>query len=212
MARVRYMPRIEFVGLFEHCKKFNKPLHYWDLSNAEQLNSMFIGCTEFDQSLNSWNVRKVKDMSSMFKYCETFNKPLNKWKVYNVIEMESMFEGCKQFNQPLHSWKINNLLNAVAMFRDCTSFKQNISNWIFPDTNEFEGGWDTIEINPMLHMIKDTPIADIKEYQPTKIHTKKPIKLDEITDFRANPEPYRNNDPHLNNLESDQEYNHWWDA
>ena len=61
-------------------------------------------------------------------------------------------------------------------------------------------------------MIKDTPIADIKEYQPTKIHTKKPIKLDEITDFRANSEPYRNNDSYLNNLESDQEYNHWWDA
>ena len=203
---------IEFVGLFEHCKKFNKPLHYWDLSNAEQLNSMFIGCTKFDQSLNNWNVRKVKDMTSMFKYCETFNKPLNKWKVSNVIEMESMFEGCKRFDQPLHSWKIDNLLNAVAMFRDCTSFKQNISNWIFPATNEFEGGWDTVEINPTLHMIKDTPIADIKEYQPTKIHTKKPIKLDEITDFRANSEPYRNNDSYLNNLESDQEYNHWWDA
>lgn len=202
----------EFVGLFEHCKKFNRPLHNWNLSNAEQLNSMFIGCIKFDQSLNSWNVRKVKDMTSMFKYCERFNKPLHKWKVYNVVEMESMFEGCKRFDQPLHSWKIENLLNAVAMFRDCTSFKQNISNWIFPDTNEFEGGWDTIIINPTLHMIKDTPIADIEEYQPTKIYTENPIKLDEIADFRANPEPYRTIDPYLNHTSFDQEYNHWWDV
>ena len=201
----------EFIGLFEHCKKFNKPLHYWDVSNAKFLNSMFEGCKEFNQSLNSWNVRKVKDMTSMFKYCEKFNKPLNKWNVSNVIDMESMFEGCSQFNQPLHSWKIDNLLNAAAMFRDCTSFKQNISNWIFPDTNEFEGGWDIIEINPMLHMIKDTPISDIKEYQPIKIYTKTPISIDKITDFRENPDPYRNTDSYLSDIESDQEYNHHWD-
>nr|QFG74783.1 MAG: hypothetical protein [Megaviridae environmental sample] len=44
------------------------------------------------------------------------------------------------------------------------------------------------------------------------IKHKKPIKLDEITDFRANPEPYRTIDPYLNHTSFDQEYNHWWDV
>ena len=53
--------------------------------------------------LNKWNVSNVEDMLSMFQNCEDFNQPLNNWNVSNVEDMENMFQNARSFNQPLHA-------------------------------------------------------------------------------------------------------------
>ena len=50
-----------------------------------------------------WNVSNVEDMLSMFQNCEDFNQPLNNWNVSNVEDMENMFQNARSFNQPLHA-------------------------------------------------------------------------------------------------------------
>ena len=62
-----------------------------------------LGATTFNQPLNKWNVSNVEDMLSMFQNCEDFNQPLNNWNVSNVEDMENMFQNARSFNQPLHA-------------------------------------------------------------------------------------------------------------
>jgi len=51
--------------------------------------------------IGNWDVSNVQDMSSMFGGCSSFNQPLNDWDVSNVENMSFMFKGCSSFNQPL---------------------------------------------------------------------------------------------------------------
>ncbi|WP_157152688.1 BspA family leucine-rich repeat surface protein [Brachyspira murdochii] len=101
----------------------------WDVSNVENMSSMFKGCKEFNQPLNNWNTNKVKDMSRMFEGCFKFNQPLDKWDTSNVGSMNNMFQECKSFNQDISNWNVSKVTNMNSMFNGCTSFNQNISNW-----------------------------------------------------------------------------------
>ncbi|ADG71039.1 BspA family leucine-rich repeat surface protein [Brachyspira murdochii] len=101
----------------------------WDVSNVEDMSSMFKGCKEFNQPLNNWNTNKVKDMSRMFESCSNFNQPLDKWDTSNVSSMNNMFQECKSFNQDISNWNVSKVTNMNSMFNGCTSFNQNISNW-----------------------------------------------------------------------------------
>ncbi|EKV57358.1 lipoprotein [Brachyspira hampsonii 30446] len=101
----------------------------WDVSNVENMSSMFKGCKEFNQPLNSWNTNKVKDMSRMFESCSNFNQPLNNWDTSNVGSMNNMFQECKSFNQDISNWNVSKVTNMNSMFNGCTRFNQNISNW-----------------------------------------------------------------------------------
>ena len=49
---------------------------------------MFASARSFNQPLNNWNVSNVEDMESMFNYATSFNQPLDNWNVSNVEEME----------------------------------------------------------------------------------------------------------------------------
>ena len=53
--------------MFAHCHKFNQPLNSWDVSNVENMNSMFYCCENFNQDLSSWDVSNDCDKYSMFK-------------------------------------------------------------------------------------------------------------------------------------------------
>ena len=56
---------------------------------------------------NNWNVSNVEDMCSMFTEARSFNQPLNNWNVSKVTNMEAMFWGATSFNQPLNNWNVS---------------------------------------------------------------------------------------------------------
>ena len=101
----------------------------WDVSNVEDMSSMFKGCKEFNQPLNSWDINKVKDMSRIFDGCFKFNQPLDKWDTSNVSSMNNMFQECKSFNQDISNWNIKSVKYMISMFANASSFNQDLNNW-----------------------------------------------------------------------------------
>jgi surface protein len=76
---------------------------YWNVSNVEDMSSMFKGCVKFTGYLEHWDVSNVENMSSMFEGCAKFNGNLEYWDVSNVEDMSSMFKGCANYNEPLNT-------------------------------------------------------------------------------------------------------------
>lgn len=112
------------LGLYPH----NIDISKWDVSNVENMNSMFYAREKFNSDLSKWNVNKVKDMRAMFYGCENFNSDLSKWDVKKVKDMGHMFEECKSFNSDLSKWDVENILYMDYMFHGCKSLKK-IPSW-----------------------------------------------------------------------------------
>ena len=58
-------------GIFDETKFKYIDVSYWDVSNCENINSMFFACEQLKSvgDLSNWNVSKVEDISKMFCYC-----------------------------------------------------------------------------------------------------------------------------------------------
>ena len=64
---------------------------------------------EFNQPLNNWNVSDLEDMSSMFAGATSFNGDISGWNTSNVETMRLMFAGATAFNQySIGKWDLSN--------------------------------------------------------------------------------------------------------
>ena len=117
-------------SMFIYCENFEgKGLENWDVSNVKDMGHMFDGCKKFDCDLSGWNVINVKNMGDMFANCESFKgKGLENWDVSNVTDMYRMFFNCKNFNCNLSKWNVSNVENMLYLFDNCTSLK-NTPRW-----------------------------------------------------------------------------------
>ena len=117
-------------SMFIYCENFEgKGLENWDVSNVKDMGHMFDGCKRFDCDLSGWNVSNVKKMGDMFANCENFKgKGLENWDVSNVTDMYRMFFNCKNFNCNLSKWNVSNVENMFYLFDNCTSLK-NTPRW-----------------------------------------------------------------------------------
>lgn len=88
----------------------------WDVSNVENMSSMFENCPHFNEDISSWDTSSVRDMSRMFVRAKSFNQPLNSWDVSNATNMKCMFYENRIFNQPLASWDVSKVENMNSMF------------------------------------------------------------------------------------------------
>ena len=80
-------------------------------------------------NISNWDVSNVENMHSMFIYCENFEgKGLENWDVSNVTDMYRMFFNCKNFNCNLSKWNVSNVENMLYLFDNCTSLK-NTPRW-----------------------------------------------------------------------------------
>ena len=94
-------------GLFEYTYFEYIDISKWDVSNVENMNSMFWDCMY---------LKSVGDISN--------------WKVSNVKDMRYMFRKCKQLKSvgDLSKWKVSKFkTNINGMFRD--SGITNIPDW-----------------------------------------------------------------------------------
>ena len=120
-------------SMFENCPHFNEDISSWDTSSVRDMSRMFVRAKSFNQPLNSWDVSSVENMMDMFIDCVSFNQPLDKWDTGSVENMICMFAGAKSFNQPLNSWDIGNVDKIYAMFRGCDSLDQSFDAWASDD-------------------------------------------------------------------------------
>ena len=103
--------------LFYLKDKFNGDISKWDVSNVENMYSMFRGTT-FNGDISKWDVSKVKDMSAMFNRAIEFNQDISKWNVSKVTNMQEMFMESK-FNKDISKWKLNRNVKRQYMFKKC---------------------------------------------------------------------------------------------
>ena len=106
----------------------------WDVSNVENMYSMFIYCENFEgKALENWDVSNVKDMKFMFSYCEIFNSDLSKWNVSNVTDTTNMFNYCRKFTgKGLENWNVSKVKNTDDMFWYCHNLK-NKPTWYYKE-------------------------------------------------------------------------------
>ena len=136
--------------MFNECNNITSiaALKDWDVSNVDDMSSMFRACSGLKKNLSdlaSWNVGKVKDMHEMFSGCSGLNtlEGLASWNVSNVEDMHEMFSGCvNTYNDPktgltdisaLKDWatKVGNVKKMNSMFYGCKLLKsiEPLATW-----------------------------------------------------------------------------------
>ena len=107
---------------------FDQDISTWDLTNVNNMNSMFDRASSFNQDISNWNVGNVSDMERCFVDAISFNQPIGSWDVSQVTSMIAMFLNTASFDQDLGSWDVGNVTGMRQMFQ-LTPFNQDISKW-----------------------------------------------------------------------------------
>lgn len=94
-----------------------------DLSQVEDMGSMFTNAYSFNGDIGNWDVSNVTLMYSLFEGAEAFNQNISAWDVSKVESISRMFQGATAFDQPL-DWgtKTSNVTDTYAMFQGATTF------------------------------------------------------------------------------------------
>ena len=116
---------------------FNQDIGNWDVSNVRDMRLMFSGADSFNQDIGDWDVSKVEDMNSMFSGADSFNQDIGDWDVGNVRDMRAMFSYTESFNQDIGNWDVNNVENMYGMFAGARSFNQDLSNWDVSNVKDY---------------------------------------------------------------------------
>lgn len=85
------------IGLFEDTG-FYGDVSEWDMSHAENTNSMFYDCENFNCDLSKWDMSNVKICRRMFEGCKHFDQDLSSWHMHGIKDIKSrrfMFNICK---------------------------------------------------------------------------------------------------------------------
>ena len=101
----------------------------WDVSNIQNMDSMFNGRMNFNEDISNWDVSNVRDMKLMFSSASSFNQDIGRWNVSNVENMEGMFLGASSFNKDIGGWDVSNVTDMRYMFYGASSFNKDISGW-----------------------------------------------------------------------------------
>ena len=85
--------------MFGGNKVFNQDISKWDVSNVENMRTMFVDAESFNQPIGEWDVSNVENMFRMFNVASSFNQDLSKWDVSNV-------KNCDVFCYLADSWTL----------------------------------------------------------------------------------------------------------
>ena len=101
----------------------------WDVSNVEQMASMFRNAEEFNQDIGSWNVSNVQNFANMFEGAHRFNQDISGWITSSATVMNQMFRVADDFDQDIGGWDVSNVTNMNIMFAGADHFNQDLSDW-----------------------------------------------------------------------------------
>ena len=105
-----------------------------DLSNVEDMSSMFMEAESFDGNIGFWDTSNVQDMTAVFRGAESFNGNVADWDTSNVEQMGAMFNGAVDFNQDISGWCVPNIASKPGGFD---------SNAGFEDDDHLQPEWGT---------------------------------------------------------------------
>ncbi|WP_422105453.1 BspA family leucine-rich repeat surface protein [Winogradskyella sp.] len=131
-------------GMFNQCYSLvgTPAFSSWDLSNVEDIGSMFNNAQLFNQDIGTWNVSNITNMAGTFEGAHVFNQDLNTWDMSSVQTADYMFEDAFAFNGDVSSWNLESLINAEGMFSSAQAFNQDL-NWtlgsLIDASNMFSG-------------------------------------------------------------------------
>ena len=144
---------------------FNGDISGWDVSNVEDMSSMFSAAYAFNGDISKWNVSNVTNMSRMFSATDAFNGDISKWDVSSVKNMSRMFSVAYAFNGDISKWDVSSVTNMSSMFSDADAFNGDIASWnvsgvtnmsyMFSHTDAFDGDiseWDVSGVKDMSYM------------------------------------------------------------
>ncbi len=114
-------------SLFSDIQNFNQDIYDWNVSNVTNMSGMFFG-TSFNNYINNWDVSQVEDMSLMFSY-SAFNQNIGDWDVSSVTRMGYMFQGAFYFNRDIGNWDMSNVEEIEGIFSSAWRFNQDIGGW-----------------------------------------------------------------------------------
>ncbi len=132
-------------SMFQNAASFNGNIDNWDVSNVQRMTSMFAGAVNFNNNIGSWNVGNVEDMSYMFKNASSFNQDISTWNVESVQQMTQMFSNASSFNQDLGSWDISNVTQNIGIFVTSMSDMLNNSGLSRENYDNTLVGWATLD-------------------------------------------------------------------
>jgi len=169
----------------------------WDVSNVNNMSSMFNGAYNFNQNIGSWNVSAATSMSAMFYAAEEFNQNIGSWNVSNAANMDSLFYEAKAFNQNIGGWNTGNVTSMSEMFYSAEVFNQDIGGWNTGNVTTMEymfgaayvfnqdiGDWVVSEVTNMEYMFSSATNfnQDIGNWDVSKVTTMQGM-FDEATSF-----------------------------
>lgn len=129
----------------------------WDVSQVENMSSLFEKAEEFNTDITNWNVGQVTNMSNMFAEASIFQQQIGVWDVSNVTDMSYMFYDYDMlakpyslhntsenddywgFNQPINDWDVSNVTNMAGMFSGAFSFNQPLDQWDVSNVTNMAG-------------------------------------------------------------------------
>ncbi len=127
------------VRMFDLCTKLTSigDPSQWDLSSVTNMALFLSGENQvmiFNQDLSDLDMSNVQNVSSMFHKCRSFNNGgsdgIKDWDTSNFTAISSMFRECYAFNQPLTNWVITDGVGSLASFlRNARSFNHSINHF-----------------------------------------------------------------------------------
>jgi len=118
----------------------NIDISNWNVSNINNMTSLFEGCTNLVSTGNlaNWDLSKATSLSSMFKSATNLTDVGNiaNWNITNVSDLSSMFNKCDSlslsFYNSLNNWNTSNVTNTSYMFSTInwpSDAYLDLSNW-----------------------------------------------------------------------------------
>ena len=115
---------------------FNGDLSEWDMSSAQNLNSMFNDDNVFDGTcLKKWaqSLSNVVNTGYMFRATSITGKELEEWEFSKNLQITAnMFCGCKKLDCDLSSWDLTYLSKSSQyeyMLTGCTNMYKKPEAW-----------------------------------------------------------------------------------
>ena len=135
-----------FANLFYNCyieddvEDIKPDVSKWDVSNVSDFSFCFC-LTSFNGDLSDWDMSSAENLNSMFNESNKFEGiGLENWakSLSNVINTKYMFRATQITGKQLESWELPNVKHVENMFLECRHLDCDLSNWNFFNMNKYD--------------------------------------------------------------------------
>ena len=130
-------------SMFENARSFNGSVGSWDTSSVTDMRKVFEQAKSFNKDISSWDTSGVTDMNSMFREAIRFNRNIDSWDTSSVTDMHEMFYGAAEFNRDISSWDTSSVTDMGLMFGEAGNFSRDISGWCVSQIGDKPDNFDT---------------------------------------------------------------------